>query len=136
VLAAPGARSLASIAIRIREIADESPIGRKIAEAPRAYANRCYVGHMSDPNGHKSAIAPRRRIRRRDRHLAAARWIRSAAPRAKIAAGRDNWAAFEARAFFSSPFMAKELTAMFGSAARPGSALVCPHRGIKSSTGS
>ena len=38
--------------------------------------------------------APRRRIRWRDRQLYAARWLRSVAPRAKIAARSDNWAAF------------------------------------------
>jgi DNA-binding transcriptional LysR family regulator len=86
----------ADIAIRTGGPGDESLIGRKIAEVPWAvYATRTYLERHGRPE----------RPHDLDRHLvvafdgeiadfAAARWLRSVAPRAKIAARSDNWAAF------------------------------------------
>jgi DNA-binding transcriptional LysR family regulator len=86
----------ADIAIRTGEVADENLIGRKIAEVPWAvYATRSYVEHHGRPE----------RTHDLNQHLvvafdgeianyAAARWLKSVAPRAKVAARSDNWAAF------------------------------------------
>jgi DNA-binding transcriptional LysR family regulator len=86
----------ADIAIRTGEVADENLIGRKIAEVPWAvYGTQSYVERHGRPE----------RIQDLDQHLvvafdgeianyAAARWLRSVAPRAKIAARSDNWAAY------------------------------------------
>jgi DNA-binding transcriptional LysR family regulator len=86
----------ADIAIRTGEVADENLIGRKIAEVPWAvYATRSYVEHHGRPE----------RAHDLNQHLivafdgeianyAAARWLRSVAPKAEIAARSDNWAAY------------------------------------------
>lgn len=86
----------ADVAIRTGEVADENLIGRKIAEVPWAvYATRSYLEHhgrperMQDLNQHL-VIAFDGEIA----NYAAARWLRSVAPKAKIAARSDNWAAF------------------------------------------
>jgi DNA-binding transcriptional LysR family regulator len=87
------AKGEADIAIRAGEPEDEALIGRKIAETPWAvYASRSYgerYGRLE-------------RLEDIERHLvvafdgpiadyAAARWLRSVAPRATIAARCDNW---------------------------------------------
>jgi DNA-binding transcriptional LysR family regulator len=86
----------ADIAIRTGHAADEALVGRKIAEVPWAvYATRSYVERYGRPNAPKDI----------EDHLvvafdgeiadyAAARWLRSAAPRARVAARSDNWPAF------------------------------------------
>jgi DNA-binding transcriptional LysR family regulator len=86
----------ADIAIRTGEAADDNLIGRKIAEVPWAvYATRSYVKlhgrpeRTHDLNEHL-VIAFDGEIP----NFAAARWRRSVAPRAKIAARSDNWAAY------------------------------------------
>src|SRR5262245_54732505 len=86
----------ADIAIRTGEVADESLIGRMIAEVPWAvYATDSYIERHGRPewtqdlNQHL-VIAFDGEIA----NYAAARWLRSVAPRAKIAARSDNWAAY------------------------------------------
>ena len=86
----------ADIAIRTGEVADQNLIGRKIAEVPWAvYATPSYVEHhgrpeqMQDLNQHL-VVAFDGEIA----NYAAARWLRSVAPNAKVAARSDNWAAF------------------------------------------
>src|SRR5262245_53683968 len=86
----------ADIAIRTGEAADENLIGRKIAEVPWAvYATWSYVERHGRPE----------RMQDLNQHLvvafdgeianyAAARWLKSVAPRAKVAARSDNWAAY------------------------------------------
>jgi DNA-binding transcriptional LysR family regulator len=88
----------ADLAIRTGEPDDENLIGRKIAEVPWAvYATRSYVERHGRPErpedindhfavGFDGEIA----------NYAAARWLRSVAPRARIAARSDNWPAFVA----------------------------------------
>lgn len=86
----------ADIAIRTGEAADENLIGRKIAEVPWAvYATRSYVEHHGRPErthdlNHHLVVAFDGEIA----NYAAARWLKSVAPRAKVAARSDNWAAF------------------------------------------
>ena len=86
----------ADIAIRTGEPCDENLIGRKIAGVPWAvYATHSYVERHGRPesaadlNDH-FVVAFDGEIA----NYAAARWLRSVAPTAKIAARSDNWAAF------------------------------------------
>jgi DNA-binding transcriptional LysR family regulator len=88
----------ADIAIRTGEPDDDSLIGRKIAEVPWAvYATRSYVERHGRPerpediNDHL-VVAFDGEIA----NYAAARWLRSVAPQARIAARSDNWPAFVA----------------------------------------
>jgi DNA-binding transcriptional LysR family regulator len=85
----------ADIAIRTGSAADEALVGRKIAEVPWAvYAARSYVERYGRPSAPEN-IAD---------HLvvafdgdiadyAASRWLKSVAPRAKVAARSDSWPA-------------------------------------------
>jgi DNA-binding transcriptional LysR family regulator len=86
----------ADIAIRFGEPHDDALIGRKIAEVPWAvYASRSYVEHRGRPErpqdiehhvvvGFDGEIA----------HYAAARWLRTVAPHARVAARSENWAGY------------------------------------------
>jgi DNA-binding transcriptional LysR family regulator len=83
----------ADIAIRLGEPQDEALVGRKIAEAPWAvYASRAYVERHGRPDRPEDierhfvvtcgdSIA----------HYPGARWLRSVAPNATIAARSDSW---------------------------------------------
>jgi DNA-binding transcriptional LysR family regulator len=85
----------ADIAIRTGNAAHEALIGRKIAEVPWAvYATRSYVERHGRPGAPEDI----------EDHLvvafdgeiadyAAGRWLKSVAPRAKVAARSDNWPA-------------------------------------------
>jgi DNA-binding transcriptional LysR family regulator len=88
----------ADIAIRTGEPADESLVGRKIAEVPWAvYATRSYLERHGRPARPKDindhfVVAFDGEIA----NYAAARWLRAVAPRARIAARSDSWPAFVA----------------------------------------
>jgi DNA-binding transcriptional LysR family regulator len=89
------AKGEADIAIRFGEASDDALIGRKIAEVPWAvYATRSYVerhgrpGRPEDIEDHL-VVAFDGEIA----NYAAARWLRSVAPRARIAARSDSWPA-------------------------------------------
>lgn len=88
----------ADIAIRTGEAGDENLIGRKIAEVPWAvYATRSYVERHGRPerpediNDH-FVVAFDGEIA----NYVAARWLRSVAPHARVAARSDNWPAYVA----------------------------------------
>jgi DNA-binding transcriptional LysR family regulator len=86
----------ADIAIRLGEPTDGTLIGRKIAAAPWAvYASRSYVerhGRLerTEDIEHHLVVAYDGEIA----NYAAARWLRSVAPRARIAARSENWPGF------------------------------------------
>jgi DNA-binding transcriptional LysR family regulator len=90
------AKGEADIAIRTGEPSDQNLVGRKIASVPWAvYATRSYVQRHGRPERPESlndhfVIAFDGEIA----NYAAARWLRSVAPRAKIAARSDSWPAF------------------------------------------
>lgn len=92
------AKGEADIAIRTGEPSDQNLVGRKIASVPWAvYATRSYVQRHGRPERPESlndhfVIAFDGEIA----NYAAARWLRSVAPRAKIAARSDSWPAFVA----------------------------------------
>jgi DNA-binding transcriptional LysR family regulator len=83
----------ADIAIRAGESPDESLVGRKIAETPWAvYASRSYFERHGRPERPKDI--ERHFVVALDGAMAnypAARWLRSIAPHATIAARCDNW---------------------------------------------
>jgi DNA-binding transcriptional LysR family regulator len=85
----------ADIAIRTGTAADEALLGRKIAEVPWAvYATRSYVeryGRPSDPENIEDHLVVA--FDGEIANYAAARWLKSVAPRAKVAARSDNWPA-------------------------------------------
>lgn len=86
----------ADIAIRTGEALDDALIGRKIAEVPWAvYATRSYIERHGRPERPEDiedhfVVAFDGEIA----NYAAARWLRSVAPRARIAARSDSWPAF------------------------------------------
>jgi DNA-binding transcriptional LysR family regulator len=87
------AKGEADIAIRAGDPADETLVGRKIADAPWAiFASPSYVERHGAP----------RRVEDIERHFVvgcvgtianyqSANWLRSVAPHATVAAGCDNW---------------------------------------------
>ena len=83
----------ADIAIRFGESQDDAVIGRKIAEVPWAvYASRSYVERHGRPERledieHHFVVACDGEIA----NYAAAQWLRSVAPHAKVAARSENW---------------------------------------------
>jgi len=86
----------ADIAIRLGEPNDDALIGRKIAVVPWAvYASRSYVQRHGRPERpqdieHHFVVAYDGEIA----DYAAARWLRSAAPHARIAARSESWPGF------------------------------------------
>lgn len=86
----------ADIAIRSGEPRDEALVGRTIAEIPWAvYASRCYVERHGRPEraediAHHFVVACDGEIA----NYAAARWLRTVAPHATVAARSDNWPGF------------------------------------------
>jgi DNA-binding transcriptional LysR family regulator len=89
------AKGEADIAIRTGEAADETLIGRKIAEVPWAvYATRGYAERHGMPKASEDMAG--HLVVAFDGELsnyAAARWLSSQASRAKVAARSDNWPA-------------------------------------------
>jgi DNA-binding transcriptional LysR family regulator len=83
----------ADVAIRAGEPQDEALVGRKIAEAPWAvYASRAYVERHGRPDRvediqHHLVVGCGDPIA----HYPGARWLRSIAPKATVAARSDNW---------------------------------------------
>lgn len=83
----------ADVAIRLGEPRDESLIGRKIAKVPWAvYASHSYIERHGRPERpqdieHHVVIAYDGEIA----DYSAARWLRSVAPRARVAARSENW---------------------------------------------
>jgi len=86
----------ADIAIRFGEPQDDTLIGRRIAEVPWAvYASRSYVERQGRPERPEDieqhlVIAYDGEIA----NYAAARWLRSVAPHARVAARSENWPAY------------------------------------------
>jgi DNA-binding transcriptional LysR family regulator len=86
----------ADIAIRFGEPQDDALIGRKIAAVPWAvYASRSYVERHGRPERpedieHHVVVAYDGEIA----NYAAARWLRSVAPHARVAARSENWPGF------------------------------------------
>lgn len=83
----------ADVAIRLGEPRDELLIGRKIAKVPWAvYASHSYIERHGRPERpqdieHHVVIAYDGEIA----DYSAARWLRSVAPRARVAARSENW---------------------------------------------
>ena len=83
----------ADIAIRLGEPLDSALIGRKIAKVRWAvYASQSYIERHGRPERpqdieHHIVVAYDGEIA----HYAAARWLRSVAPQARVAARSDNW---------------------------------------------
>jgi DNA-binding transcriptional LysR family regulator len=86
----------AEIAIRLGEPHDDTLIGRKIAEVPWAvYASQSYVERHGRPECPKDI--ERHFVVAYDGEIAnysAARWLRSVAPRARVAARSETWPGF------------------------------------------
>lgn len=86
----------ADIAIRFGDAGDEALVGREIAEVPWAvYASRSYVERHGRPKRledieHHFVVACDGEIA----NYAVARWLRSVAPHATVAARSDNWPGF------------------------------------------
>lgn len=82
----------ADLAIRLGQPRDETLVGRKVADVPRAiYASRCYVERHGRPErlediGHHSLVTYEGEIA----NSAPARWLRAVAPRAAVGARGDS----------------------------------------------